>query len=248
MVMLSRITLSAYPAAQLFVAACVADEHGVAWTRPSGRCKKPGFSWPDREGVSWLLPDFPEFKKNFSLALENVLTLMVESGPLLRMVKRTRHFEGSRHGLASQQQTNQRHYKQLEALAVVSHKEIAEGGPERFLERAAEAGAEMQSQAEKHLVQLIDEAASQGIHGFKTPAEAFTPGALLDAMESADVTFDEKGRHNWSLIVHPSAVGVAKKCLREIAENPEYEQRARSILEQKYRDWICRKNNRSVVD
>jgi hypothetical protein len=195
-----------------------------------------------------LLPDFPEFKNDFSLALKNVVSSLAESGPLLSQIRRSRHFEGSRHGSASEEQAVERPYRQLEGLVTISKAEIAEGGPERFLERAAEAGAEMQSQAEKHLVRVIDEAATQGVGGFKMSVEALTPEAVLDAMECAEMTFDEEGHHNWSLIIDPSAQGVARKCLREIAEDPEYEQRARSILDRKYREWISRKSNRCLVD
>lgn len=194
-----------------------------------------------------MLPDFPEFKRQFWLALDDLVRTQAESGTLLRMPKRTRHFEGSRHSAAGD--AAELPYQRAEGLLTLSLKDIVEGGPEVVLARAVEAGTEMREHAEKHLMQVIQDAAHQGRAGMSLSQGPITPESVLDACEAADMSFDSAGHPNFVMVGGSrETLQALKECQREISENPEYERRARAIFDRKHREWVSRKGNRSLAE
>ena len=193
-----------------------------------------------------MLPDFLEFKRHFRLALEHLVTTQAKSGPLLSIMRGGAHYEGSKHLTAGD--STERPYEEAEALFTMANRDIAEGGPEAVLAKAVETGVEMRKQVEKHAMQMFQEAARRGAAGFTMGEGPITPESVLDALEKAEFSFDSAGRHRCAVAIGPGALKAWRECEREIAENPEYAQRLRDIIERKHREWLSRRSAAGLAD
>jgi hypothetical protein len=63
-----------------------------------------------------------------------------------------------------------------------------------------------------------------------------------DALETIDMTFDDEGRHNLTLVMHPDQVNK----LRDKQPTPEQEARINAVLERRREEWRASRRRREL--
>ena len=77
--------------------------------------------------------------------------------------------------------------------------------------------------------------------------QKISPDLILRTMERIEMSFDEAGNHQLSLVIHPSKMETFASALRELDLDPVMRDRHRDLLERKREAWRVREASRRLV-
>ncbi len=195
-----------------------------------------------------MLPDFLYVKEAIARAVNAVLRNMVDASPLVGMVRKERHYEGSGWSpYGEDAEVVGRRYKEIRQPAELGRDDLIEKGPNAIAEMLPKMARAAAAQIEMMMRQTMEDAAAAGSpHAATFQGMPSSCEQIIELLERMQIDFDDEGRP-----IMPGLVVTDVAVLRRISEfeaDPRCRAKLEALLKEKKEAYDAREAARALVD
>jgi hypothetical protein len=221
----------------------------------SSRCGAPAvlrrIVHPKRLGERALLPDFPNTKSEFMKAVTERLRVGVyRESALLSRVRRFAAHEGDSFTIHRLDGTVAKStYRETSAEMTINRKDLVALSPQQLADKIDQLALEMAGKTSKVVFDKLHEITSESGQVRDAKGKPFSPETILEALESIDIDFDEKGQPSGlTFVVGPELGARIREKAPEWEADPEFRRRHSELMQRKREAWRDRESRRKLVN
>lgn len=197
-----------------------------------------------------MLPDFPRLKRDISRLQRLIMKARLDTkAPILQMVRRIVQEEGNK--LEHQLEDGARRaspYSEVSAPFTLNVAEIGTISLSDFQSKIEETVEELARQTMTDFFHRLNAATEQAGTAVHAGGKPWSPESMLQGLETIDMSFDESGRPQLTLLMHPDMLKRIYENYPNFEEDPAYKARYEEIIRKKKREWLDRESDRRLVD
>jgi hypothetical protein len=138
-------------------------------------------------------------------------------------------------------------YKQIAAPISLSVGEIGTIPLAQFNKKIETAVDELARQAMTQTYQTLDAATREAGTATDAGGKPWTPDLFLDGLEKMEMTFNDQGKPDILLVLHPDLLKSIREKYPDFENDQDYKRRYDEMILRKKADWLARENNRKLV-
>jgi hypothetical protein len=196
-----------------------------------------------------MLPDYPALKNDLADLLNRLFRRrLAQYQGFVGQVAKQRVFEGDKSFI--QRPTGDSETTDFEDFSVsreIAAKDIPKMTFYDVLNELDAAAAEMGEKTAKFFYAGLDRTLEAAGQVESAKGEPISPEQILRVMERIEMNFDDDGKNQLSLVIHPSQTEKFAAALRRLEEDPVMRQRHEDLLARKKEAWRVREASRRLV-
>jgi hypothetical protein len=196
-----------------------------------------------------MLPDFPDIKKQINRIQRIIMTSEFDKrAPLLKTMRQLVQQEGDRHEYETEDGDYVTEpYHEVKAPIEIKIADLGTITMANFRDRIEKAVDEMARQSMVQLFQTLDKVTSKAGTSFDAAGQSWTPDLFLDSLERTEIGFDENGKPDITIVLHPDLLKSIRERYPNLEQDPNFKKRHYEIIAKKREAWLDRENNRKLV-
>jgi hypothetical protein len=196
-----------------------------------------------------MLPDFPDIRRQIARIQQAIMKVELDrKTPLLRKVRQLVQQEGNENENGREDGSMIKDpYHEFKAPIELKIAEIGTVSLTAFAGRIQAAIDDLARQSMAHLFQTLDQVTGEVGNSVDAGGRPWTPELLLELMEKIDMSFDDNGKPEITIVMHPDLFQSIQERYPTFDESPEFKKRYDDIVRRKREAWLDRENNRKLV-
>ena len=197
-----------------------------------------------------MLPDFPLIKNHFQKRFLKVIKKGIRSDPFLSQINVRFVHEGNILKTTTLDgYSDTTNFKEITSKFEIGFEEIIQKGPVAMFERAKNIIEEMSKQQSKDFFDKMNQVTERTGNVVDGKCKPLSPQLILKSLEKIAIDFDDIGNPILpTLVLHPQVFERMKKKLPEWKKDKEIDEKFKTIIQKKRKEWIDRESNRKLVD
>lgn len=197
-----------------------------------------------------MLPDFPQQKlkliKLLSRRLDNKIS---ENLGYFGTSPRYAHHEGGGwHLTRSDGSVDDSNYQTTDSIINVELKDVPDLTIEQVLQKIDRAAEEMAEKVGKATVDKIIQVTEEYGTSVDARGEKLTKERFLEMVGMIEFDFDEGGKPEVAILVHPDTSDKIKDRMHSFEQDPDYQAQYQALMAKKRDEWHDRESSRKLVD
>lgn len=197
-----------------------------------------------------MLPDFPKTKLEISELLNTRVRLKIKAlSPFAALPRTFTQHEGNVLSYPQEGSGRVTHgFESFGGTRMLQIDEIPKLVGEKLLQKIDWIAEEIAKQFTQHGFRVLDKAAEQTGNRIDANGKPFDKEMFLQMLESVEMTFDESGKPELVLLMHPDMAKVVQELGPSWEQDPVFKKRHSEVLMVKREEWRDRESNRKLVD